>query len=130
VRSGKTKDEEEAMKFPVKENRNGKCLACGHDMNSKFVVFTSGCMRVINKKDATAFGKNEAELLMSLSTHNHEVRDVSLDIVDPKSVKRGQVDLYFCSFNCARDFFVIAVNTLETKYERANKVRKHLSQLH
>jgi len=118
------------MKFPVKENRNGKCLFCGRDMDSKFVVFNAGCMRVINKKDATAFGKNEAELLMSLSTHNHDASDVSLDVVDPKSVKFGQVDLYFCSFNCARDFFVIAVNTLETKYERANKVRKHLSQLH
>jgi len=109
------------MKFPVKENRNGKCLFCGRDMDSKFVVFNAGCMRVINKKDATAFGKGEAELLLNLCTHNHAARDVSLDIVDPKSVKRGQVDLYFCSFNCAEDFFVIAVNTLAAKYDNSNK---------
>lgn len=109
------------MKFPVKENRDGKCLVCGHDMDSKFVVFNAGCMRVLNKKDATAFGEGEAELLLNLCTHNHDARDVSLDVVDPKSVKRGQVDLYFCSFSCASNFFVIAVNTLAAKYINLNK---------
>lgn len=111
------------MKFPVKENTNGKCLVCHRNMNSKFIVLSAGCLRVVSKTCATLFGKREAECFMTLSTHNHDARDVSINIVNSKSIENGQVDLYFCCTNCLQTFFDCAVSALDIKYDNANLKR-------
>lgn len=111
------------MKFPVKENRDGRCLVCEKKMNGRFICVGLGCMKKDSATSSFMFSKGEAEFFWTLFTHfDNNLRDVGIDVIDSKSVTIGQADLYFCRKECLKKFFNDLVDTLINKFCAKNRI--------
>jgi hypothetical protein len=112
------------MKFPVKENRDGRCLVCEKKMNGRFICVGLGCMKKDSATSSFMFLKGESELFWTIHTHfgTDNLRDVGIDVIDSKSVTIGQADLYFCRKECLKEFFNNMVDTLINKFCAKNRI--------
>jgi hypothetical protein len=112
------------MKFPVKENRDGRCLVCEKKMNGRFICLAFGCMKKDTSMSSFMFSQGEAELFWTICTHfgADNLWDAGIDVIDSKSVEIGQADLYFCNKTCLKKFFNDMVDTLINKFRAKNRI--------